>query len=138
DCFGHGSGRLGFVPHSLSSQEIDAAIVSNPKQPRLQRTALIVLVQLPIRFDQGLRSEEHTSELQSRFDLVCRLLLEKKNYLMLQPFMLTAVLRISASRANCRLVVTAFYVHTQRHRSQPTGFLLLFYQFLIVFLYFST
>src|SRR6266704_2792155 len=30
------------------------------------------LVELP-------RSEEHTSELQSRFDLVCRLLLEKKN-----------------------------------------------------------
>src|SRR5699024_11983107 len=27
----------------------------------------------------NLRSEEHTSELQSRFDLVCRLLLEKKN-----------------------------------------------------------
>src|SRR5437868_13204030 len=27
----------------------------------------------------GVRSEEHTSELQSRFDLVCRLLLEKKN-----------------------------------------------------------
>src|SRR5699024_8152198 len=26
-----------------------------------------------------LRSEEHTSELQSRFDLVCRLLLEKKD-----------------------------------------------------------
>src|SRR5699024_11418419 len=29
----------------------------------------------------GLRSEEHTSELQSRFDLVCRLLLEKKKRL---------------------------------------------------------
>src|SRR5699024_11465426 len=29
-----------------------------------------------------LRSEEHTSELQSRFDLVCRLLLEKKKYKM--------------------------------------------------------
>src|SRR2546428_9720710 len=27
-----------------------------------------------------LRSEEHTSELQSRSDLVCRLLLEKKKY----------------------------------------------------------
>src|SRR5438067_4834852 len=27
------------------------------------------------------RSEEHTSELQSRFDLVCRLLLEKKKKL---------------------------------------------------------
>src|SRR5699024_12283791 len=31
----------------------------------------------PLSFNQ--RSEEHTSELQSRFDLVCRLLLEKKN-----------------------------------------------------------
>src|SRR5438874_6451813 len=29
--------------------------------------------------DSRLRSEEHTSELQSRRDLVCRLLLEKKN-----------------------------------------------------------
>src|SRR5699024_7780535 len=29
-------------------------------------------------YDVVLRSEEHTSELQSRFDLVCRLLLEKK------------------------------------------------------------
>src|SRR5699024_12105599 len=29
-------------------------------------------------YEKG-RSEEHTSELQSRFDLVCRLLLEKKN-----------------------------------------------------------
>src|SRR5699024_12275866 len=29
-------------------------------------------------FVSSVRSEEHTSELQSRFDLVCRLLLEKK------------------------------------------------------------
>src|SRR5699024_12340254 len=29
----------------------------------------------------AVRSEEHTSELQSRFDLVCRLLLEKKKRL---------------------------------------------------------
>src|SRR5689334_25410454 len=29
-------------------------------------------------FCKGLRSEEHTSELQSQFHLVCRLLLEKK------------------------------------------------------------
>src|SRR5699024_11972334 len=28
---------------------------------------------------EPMRSDEHTSELQSRFDLVCRLLLEKKN-----------------------------------------------------------
>src|SRR2546422_6289595 len=30
------------------------------------------------------RSEEHTSELQSRLHLVCRLLLEKKNYSIIQ------------------------------------------------------
>src|SRR5699024_6986240 len=30
------------------------------------------------KLQKKLRSEEHTSELQSRFDLVCRLLLEKK------------------------------------------------------------
>src|SRR5207249_8830966 len=35
--------------------------------------------QLPGDAGEGTgRSEEHTSELQSRFDLVCRLLLEKK------------------------------------------------------------
>src|SRR5438874_10081555 len=32
----------------------------------------------PAEIAQGDRSEEHTSELQSRRDLVCRLLLEKK------------------------------------------------------------
>src|SRR5699024_12090176 len=32
----------------------------------------------PCGWSLGVRSEEHTSELQSRFDLVCRLLLEKK------------------------------------------------------------
>src|SRR5437773_7338723 len=32
-----------------------------------------------------LRSEEHTSELQSHHDLVCRLLLEKKNKINLHP-----------------------------------------------------
>src|SRR5699024_12034603 len=31
------------------------------------------------------RSEEHTSELQSRFDLVCRLLLEKKKSRFIYP-----------------------------------------------------
>src|SRR5690349_22853403 len=33
----------------------------------------------PTRAAPPIRSEEHTSELQSRRDLVCRLLLEKKN-----------------------------------------------------------
>src|SRR5699024_12781833 len=36
------------------------------------------LYRLPELMEVAARSEEHTSELQSRFDLVCRLLLEKK------------------------------------------------------------
>src|SRR2546428_5421304 len=46
---------------------------------------------------RGLRSEEHTSELQSRSDLVCRLLLEKKKMktaansrLLRDPYLLVA------------------------------------------------
>src|SRR2546429_4949049 len=34
---------------------------------------------IPERHNPEVRSEEHTSELQSRLHLVCRLLLEKKN-----------------------------------------------------------
>src|SRR5260221_10775981 len=36
-----------------------------------------------------LRSEEHTSELQSHSDIVCRLLLEKKKLFQRRPFLLT-------------------------------------------------
>src|SRR2546422_1226868 len=36
-------------------------------------------LQFGFTFDEVKRSEEHTSELQSRLHLVCRLLLEKKN-----------------------------------------------------------
>src|SRR5699024_12318280 len=41
--------------------------------------AVIGVLYMTIRVIYKTRSEEHTSELQSRFDLVCRLLLEKKN-----------------------------------------------------------
>src|SRR5699024_12832767 len=44
-----------------------------------QRTKTRQALSVPA-FQYQLRSEEHTSELQSRFDLVCRLLLEKKKY----------------------------------------------------------
>src|SRR5438094_6577431 len=42
------------------------------------------------------RSEEHTSELQSPYDLVCRLLLEKKKYkLALLPLLLSCFMLMS-------------------------------------------
>src|SRR2546430_7976943 len=49
------------------------------------------------------RSEEHTSELQSQSNLVCRLLLEKKKTLFpiplsLSPFSLNSVLALLATR----------------------------------------
>src|SRR5699024_11936886 len=49
----------------------------------LDRSCRLVKIRLAPAWcsDFVIRSEEHTSELQSRFDLVCRLLLEKKNML---------------------------------------------------------
>src|SRR2546429_1594072 len=44
-----------------------------------------------------LRSEEHTSELQSRLHLVCRLLLEKKKDVMLRPSRYRPAIRYAAS-----------------------------------------
>src|SRR5699024_12381571 len=40
--------------------------------------AVFSLIESQFLYTKIPRSEEHTSELQSRFDLVCRLLLEKK------------------------------------------------------------
>src|SRR3712207_7150525 len=66
-------GRIGVIP---TGEEV-------PGEPldRLQRIAQVVAHAAqelrPVLVDE-LRSEEHTSELQSRQYLVCRLLLEKK------------------------------------------------------------
>src|SRR5207249_11372393 len=54
------------------------------QRPILFSLLIIIAAYIPLltleRVERRLftRSEEHTSELQSRFDLVCRLLLEKK------------------------------------------------------------
>src|SRR5437588_8605470 len=47
---------------------------TTPPDPRSEAWARTALAPAP----GGMRSEEHTSELQSHSDLVCRLLLEKK------------------------------------------------------------
>src|SRR2546428_9621931 len=54
-----------------------------PWQPRDllgELTQLFPERRAPAACESGERSEEHTSELQSRSDLVCRLLLEKKKH----------------------------------------------------------
>src|SRR5205809_5102976 len=47
-------------------------------QPELARTLQLIADSGAAAFSWSVRSEEHTSELQSRLHLVCRLLLEKK------------------------------------------------------------
>src|SRR5699024_11969290 len=46
---------------------------------RWRRVSIGINVAIYKRKIGSIRSEEHTSELQSRFELVCRLLLERKN-----------------------------------------------------------
>src|SRR5699024_12748591 len=53
--------------------EMVSALISR-QEPTEESTKTSLTTSHP----QTVRSEEHTSELQSRFDLVCRLLLEKK------------------------------------------------------------
>src|SRR5260370_9987000 len=46
----------------------------------LPNTLAPLIVLATAQFGAAIRSEEHTSELQSHLNLVCRLLLEKKNH----------------------------------------------------------
>src|SRR3712207_7663195 len=69
-------------PPNLPSAEdqVETASAVKPSYPRLEKKMLLM-----VHYRRGrvrlifYRSEEHTSELQSRQYLVCRLLLEKKN-----------------------------------------------------------
>src|SRR3712207_7024510 len=54
-----------------------AVAVAEDEQAQARR---VVVLELARRLQQLRRSEEHTSELQSRQYLVCRLLLEKKKH----------------------------------------------------------
>src|SRR5438094_6865568 len=54
--------------------------VENTTATKPDREVISTVLVYPAMADGGkTRSEEHTSELQSPYDLVCRLLLEKKN-----------------------------------------------------------
>src|SRR5207247_5777936 len=70
------AGRADLLRQS-SSSDLEPAIAALGH--RHEQAAAEVLAQVESAVDDRTRSEEHTSELQSRVDLVCRLLLEKKN-----------------------------------------------------------
>src|SRR2546429_3529145 len=54
---------------------------SAPSLARLALRSASLIASCRAAFKRSTRSEEHTSELQSRLHLVCRLLLEKKKYI---------------------------------------------------------
>src|SRR5438067_9186535 len=63
-------------PRTPTSPATYEAMPSRAESERPRASPPVRLNRAPTR--RALRSEDHTSELQSRFDLVCRLLLEKK------------------------------------------------------------
>src|SRR5699024_11791299 len=86
------AGSLGMLVIGTGGLDVATAIAGQPyyvKMPQVMGVKLTgklpdwvsakdVILEMLRRYDVkgGVRSEEHTSELQSRFDLVCRLLLE--------------------------------------------------------------
>src|SRR2546422_4132507 len=68
------SGRIQINLKSLDERSADASEIIRRLQLELAKVEGITLYMQPVQD----RSEEHTSELQSRLHLVCRLLLEKK------------------------------------------------------------
>src|SRR5699024_12222998 len=71
------TGRAAAPPSSTSWTSATAASACSPARRTPSPPASACRATTP-RSVRPVRSEEHTSELQSRFDLVCRLLLEKK------------------------------------------------------------
>src|SRR5699024_11740532 len=76
------SNRAG-IARSTSTTRITVWSTQPPKNPAMSPnsppdTRAMVTAISAVRKDRAVRSEEHTSELQSRFDIVCRLLLAKK------------------------------------------------------------
>src|SRR5207249_9055719 len=101
-----------------STQAASAAAPSRTREDRF-----IVALTLPMTSENGktkcdssrpgrpnhiLRSEEHTSELQSRFDLVCRLLLEKKK----DNIILVIVLILNHHRQQSLLTLSRLVITT--------------------------
>src|SRR2546429_5241000 len=69
------SRRVAALLLAIACGACTATALRSDWESRLQGNAVVMLGEV---HDNAERSEEHTSELQSRLHLVCRLLLEKK------------------------------------------------------------
>src|SRR2546430_14320400 len=83
----HDALPISFLDERLLGATSNAVERSNRRVRKMQKTVYRVRTKdtlrgrlaLDLQRDEQSRSEEHTSELQSQSNLVCRLLLEKKN-----------------------------------------------------------
>src|SRR5688572_32335310 len=66
----------------------------------------VAITRIPAATSAGDRSEEHTSELQSQSNLVCRLLLEKKNTIKNTKQRTNSLTHINASNGHFPLHLT--------------------------------
>src|SRR3712207_8844241 len=71
--------RGGVLSRRAQSRAVEPLTVGDSRRVELPVPVLVIDAHGFSRSQMRLRSEEHTSELQSRQYLVCRLLLEKKN-----------------------------------------------------------
>src|SRR5699024_12481330 len=75
--------REQYTDNPRKAQELIRRISKNAHVCHVSQTPVMAglirhIMELMRRVEEYYRSEEHTSELQSRFDIVCRLLLEQK------------------------------------------------------------
>src|SRR5437588_3838271 len=75
-----------------SMMQVAGLSVAYHAKPRVRNEAKVSIT------EGGLRSEEHTSELQSHSDLVCRLLLEKKKKYKTKRTTLSSVATLTTSK----------------------------------------
>src|SRR2546430_12229167 len=74
DASGRGTAMTGLTAHALEQLRADIGELLG----RVEQGRDLAALRSEYTADNPLRSEEHTSELQSQSNLVCRLLLEKK------------------------------------------------------------
>src|SRR5699024_9966236 len=99
----HASIHLVSIHISVNQRRILLVNVLIPISRHNGSNVPVLLNQNRVEFLQS-RSEEHTSELQSRFDLVCRLLLEKKNYKQFNHWSYNRYISINEMRMNDELI----------------------------------
>src|SRR2546422_5208462 len=122
---GLGRGRRGRDEHHLRpgrrrADRLHRVPADTARGPALERAHRA----LPRRLERrGLRSEEHTSELQSRLHLVCRLLLEKKKKTNepKSPLHIVCHLLIETKKTQIRTPNRTTIITHNKTRAEPTN-----------------